>query len=140
MITERRESNGKAKWFELKSKLLNSKLFSKYKMVSSRKLERGIEEEKSTVCIWLIVLTKSFYRVFDLESELKFLRPTIITIQEYETKVDQLTKQMTLWEQDTATIQEQKQYIEKMISRWRATENILESYRESEKLAKAELR
>jgi hypothetical protein len=86
------------------------------------------------------VLTKTFYRVFDLESELKFLRPTIITIQEYETKIDQLTKQMTLWEQDTATIQEQKQYIEKLLSRWRATENILESYRESEKLAKAELR
>lgn len=102
----------------------------------ARKRYRGGEK----FCVYLAhCADQIFYRVFDLESELKFLRPTIITIQEYETKVDQLTKQMTLWEQDTATIQEQKQYIEKMLSRWRATENILESYRESEKLAKAEL-
>lgn len=79
-------------------------------------------------------------RVFELESELEFLRPTLVTIQEYEAKVEQLTKQMSLWEQDTATIQEQKRYIETMLSRWQATENILESYRESEQLAKSELR
>ncbi|GAB5592451.1 hypothetical protein Unana1_07351 [Umbelopsis nana] len=78
-------------------------------------------------------------RVFELESELEFLRPTLVTIQEYEAKVEQLTKQMSLWEQDTATIQEQKRYIETMLSRWQATENILESYRESEQLAKSEL-
>jgi multidrug resistance efflux pump len=79
-------------------------------------------------------------RVFDLESELKVLRPTLVTIQGYETKVDQLTKQMTLWEQDTATIQEQKRYIEKLFSQWKATENILVSYRESEKRAKFDLK
>ncbi|KAG2189451.1 hypothetical protein INT44_004593 [Umbelopsis vinacea] len=78
-------------------------------------------------------------RVFDLESELEFLRPTLVTVQEYETEIDQLTKQLALWEQDTGTIKTQKQYIETLLSRWQATENILESYRESEQAAKATL-
>jgi chaperonin cofactor prefoldin len=63
-----------------------------------------------------------------------------VTVQEYETEIDQLTKQLALWEQDTGTIKTQKQYIETLLSRWRATENILESYRESEQVAKATLR
>lgn len=63
-----------------------------------------------------------------------------MTVQEYETEIDQLTKQLALWEQDTGTIKTQKQYIETLLSRWRATENILESYRESEQVAKATLR
>jgi hypothetical protein len=79
-------------------------------------------------------------RVFDLESELEFLRPTLVTIQEYETEIGQLTKQLALWEQDTGAIQVQKQYIETLLSRWRATEKSLESYQESERVAKATLR
>lgn len=63
-----------------------------------------------------------------------------MTVQQYESEIDQLTKQLALWEQDTGTIQTQKQYIATLLSRWRATENILESYRESEQAAKAALR
>ncbi|KAI7885139.1 hypothetical protein K492DRAFT_124197 [Lichtheimia hyalospora FSU 10163] len=75
-------------------------------------------------------------RVFELESELKTHEPLLEKAEENEHRVMQLTKQMLLWQEDTAQLEEQKEYIKGLLSQWRSMEELVESLQsENQKLS-----
>ncbi|KAI7872655.1 hypothetical protein BDF14DRAFT_1716475, partial [Spinellus fusiger] len=74
---------------------------------------------------------------FELENELNTIQPELEKVTEYEHRVQQLTKQMLLWEKDTAELEKQKQYSNKLSSQWWTMEELVSSL-QSENCALAE--
>ncbi|KAI8991218.1 hypothetical protein BDF20DRAFT_903993 [Mycotypha africana] len=72
-------------------------------------------------------LDKARERIFELENELKTLEPTLAQVAGNEHRVQQLTKQMLLWEEDTAHMEEQKAYIKGLLSKWWSMEELVAS-------------
>ncbi|RUS22198.1 Hamartin protein-domain-containing protein [Endogone sp. FLAS-F59071] len=60
--------------------------------------------------------------VFSLENELKIIQPKVDKITESEQRVDQLTKSLMVWQDDTNRFQEQTRQMEALLSQWRGME------------------
>lgn len=74
-----------------------------------------------------------FFRIFELENELKTLEPVINKVTESEHRVKQLTQQMLLWEEDTSHMEEQKRYIKGLLSQWWSMEELVASLQSENK-------
>lgn len=66
--------------------------------------------------------------------------PQIQKLNEYKNQIDQLTKQLVLWEADSRKFQEQKLLMETLVSQWRKMELKLESIEAENKHLKSLIR
>ncbi|CAG8709731.1 16844_t:CDS:2, partial [Racocetra persica] len=60
-------------------------------------------------------------------NHIKVSEPQLQKLSEYETRIDQLTKQLLLWEADTRKFQEQKRHMEILVAQWNKMEMMLET-------------
>jgi chromosome segregation ATPase len=74
-----------------------------------------------------VQLDNARQRIFELENELQTLEPTLKQVTENEHRVKQLTQQMLLWEEDTTHMEEQKRYINGLLSQWWSMEELVAS-------------
>ncbi|KAI9023736.1 Hamartin protein-domain-containing protein [Phycomyces nitens] len=82
--------------------------------------ERLLAEQKTQ-------LEEARQKAFDLENELSIIQPELERMSEYEHRVEQLTQQMLLWEEDTADLKKQKQYIDQLLSQSWSMEELVAS-------------
>ncbi|CAG8680641.1 4608_t:CDS:2, partial [Cetraspora pellucida] len=83
------------------------------------KLKKYREEKKE----WKTELDK----VEEQLREAKVSEPQLQKLSEYESRIDQLTKQLLLWEADTCKFQEQKCHMEILVAQWNKMEMMLET-------------
>ncbi|OAD70180.1 hypothetical protein PHYBLDRAFT_148733 [Phycomyces blakesleeanus NRRL 1555(-)] len=82
--------------------------------------ERLLAEQKTQ-------LEEARQKAFNLENELSTIQPELERMSEYEHRVEQLTQQMLLWEEDTADLEKQKQYIDHLLSQSWSMEELVTS-------------
>ncbi|KAI7847485.1 Hamartin protein-domain-containing protein [Circinella umbellata] len=96
-----------------------------------------LQEQEKLTTEQHIQLLKSQQEVFELKNELKTRQPLLEKAVENEHRVMQLTKQMLLWEKDTAHLEEQKEYIKGLLSQWWGMEELVASLQaENQRLTK----
>ncbi|KAI8378436.1 Hamartin protein-domain-containing protein [Blakeslea trispora] len=78
-------------------------------------------------------------KIFELEHQLKTLEPILNSATENEHRVKQLTQQMLLWESNMSRMEEQKRYIQGLLSQWWSMEELIASLQAENKRLNEEL-
>ncbi|RHZ56071.1 hypothetical protein Glove_406g31 [Diversispora epigaea] len=112
---------------ELKVKLKKYRNEANERKSEIDKLEQELREAKLTISIQAKQIEESNAKNFKLESEIKVNEPQIQKLNEYKNQVNQLTKQLVIWESDSRKFQEQKLLMETLVSQWHKMELKLES-------------
>ncbi|CAG8498975.1 16089_t:CDS:10 [Gigaspora margarita] len=89
----------------------------------NNKLKKYREEKKE----WKTELDKVEEQLREAKNDIKVSEPQLQKITEYENRIDQLTKQLLLWEADTRKFQEQKHHMEILVAQWNKMEMMLEA-------------
>ncbi|KAL1921239.1 uncharacterized protein VTP21DRAFT_10955 [Calcarisporiella thermophila] len=72
-------------------------------------------------------------RAFTLESKLKLWEPKIERVSECEYRIEQLTKELALWQEDTKQMEQQAKMLEAMVERCRSLEILVSSLEDESK-------
>ncbi|CAG8434079.1 5283_t:CDS:10 [Diversispora eburnea] len=112
---------------ELKVKLRKYRNEANERKSEIDKLEQELREAKLTINIQAKQIEESNAKNFKLESEIKVHEPQIQKLNEYKNQINQLTKQLVIWESDSRKFQEQKLLMETLVGQWHKMEFKLES-------------
>ncbi|PKY17431.1 hypothetical protein RhiirB3_487443 [Rhizophagus irregularis] len=91
------------------------------------KLEQELSESKLVIDAQNKQIEVLSAKCFSLENQIKLHEPQLQKLTEYEHTIDQLTKQLMLWEADTIKFQEQKRLMETLVGNWHKMEMMLKS-------------
>ncbi|KAI9496677.1 hypothetical protein BDB00DRAFT_758113 [Zychaea mexicana] len=101
--------------------------------------KQKLAEQERTAAEQHAQLLEAQRRVFEVESELRTRQPFLEKAAENEHRVMQLTKQMLLWEEDSAHLEEHKGYIKGLLSQWWSMEELVGSLQaENQRLSKVQ--
>lgn len=112
---------------ELNNKLKKYREEKKEWKTELDKVEEQLREAKLTIKAQTKQIEESNAKNFRLENDIKVSEPQLQKITEYENRIDQLTKQLLLWEADTRKFQEQKHHMEILVAQWNKMEMMLEA-------------
>ncbi|RGB30405.1 hypothetical protein C1646_627953 [Rhizophagus diaphanus] len=91
------------------------------------KLEQELSESRLVIDAQNKQIEVFSAKCFSLENQIKLHEPQLQKLTEYEHTIDQLTKQLMLWEADTIKFQEQKRLMETLVGNWHKMEMMLKS-------------
>ncbi|KAI8139494.1 hypothetical protein BJV82DRAFT_521507 [Fennellomyces sp. T-0311] len=112
---------------EQQSKLRSYREARKKWQAEKEEIRQKLEEQQQVAAEQHAQLLRAERRVFELEIDLRTREPLLEKASENEHRVMQLTKQMLLWYEDTAHLEEQKKYIKGLLSQWWSMEELVGS-------------
>ncbi|CAG8490766.1 26429_t:CDS:10 [Dentiscutata erythropus] len=112
---------------ELNNKLKKYREEKKEWKTELDKVEEQLREAKLTIKAQAKQIEEANTMNFKLENDIKVSEPQLQKLTEYENRIDQLTKQLLLWEADTRKFQEQKYHMEILVAQWNKMEMMLET-------------
>ncbi|CAJ0747249.1 24012_t:CDS:10 [Entrophospora sp. SA101] len=112
---------------ELNTKLKNYREQEKELKLQMDKILQELNEAKLTISKQSRRIEEIEAKNFLVESKLKLIEPELVKLTEYQEIIDQLKKQLVLWELDTKKFERQKKDLEILVMEWHKMEMILES-------------
>nr|CAG8447155.1 8700_t:CDS:10 [Entrophospora candida] len=112
---------------ELNTKLKNYREQEKELKLQMDKTLQELNEAKLTISKQSRRIEEIEAKNFLVESKLKLIEPELVKLTEYQEIIDQLKKQLVLWELDTKKFERQRKDLEILVMEWHKMEMILES-------------
>nr|CAG8470280.1 2959_t:CDS:10 [Entrophospora candida] len=112
---------------ELNTKLKNYREQEKELKLQMDKTLQELNEAKLTISKQSRRIEEIEAKNFLVESKLKLIEPELVKLTEYQEIIDQLKKQLVLWEFDTKKFERQRKDLEILVMEWHKMEMILES-------------
>lgn len=82
----------------------------------------------------LTVALFRFLRTFQLKNSIEDLSPKLKRMEEYEKRIEEMTRQLVLWETEQSKNQETQRQMEGVVSRWQSLELLLAAEKEESRL------
>lgn len=75
-----------------------------------------------------------FRRTFQLKNSIEDLSPKLKRMEEYEKRIEEMTRQLVLWETEQSKNQETQRQLEGVVSRWQSLELLLAAEKEESRI------
>ena len=82
----------------------------------------------------LTVALFCFLRTFQLKNSIEDLSPKLKRMEEYEKRIEEMTRQLVLWETEQSKNQETQRQLEGVVSRWQSLELLLAAEKEESRM------
>ncbi|CAO3566719.1 unnamed protein product [Mortierella alpina] len=115
---------------ELKSKMQTFRDERKQLQFEVERLKQDIQDTRQAQEIQERLLTEERKGTFQLKNSIEDLSPKLKRMEEYETRIQEMTRQLVLWETEQSRALEMQHQLESVLSQWQKTEQVLAAERE----------
>ncbi|KAF9983884.1 hypothetical protein BGZ75_004550 [Mortierella antarctica] len=115
---------------ELKSKMQTFRDERKQLQFEVERLKQDIKDTKQAQETQERLLTEERKGTFQLKNSIEDLSPKLKRMEEYETQIQEMTRQLVLWETEQSRASEMQHQVESVFSQWQKAEQLLAAERE----------
>ncbi|KAG0200599.1 hypothetical protein BGX28_006395 [Mortierella sp. GBA30] len=115
---------------ELKNKLQMFRDERKQLQFEVERLKQDINDTRQAQEIQERLLTEERKGTFQLKNTIEDLSPKLKRMEEYEKRIEEMTRQLVLWETEQNKALEMQRQLESVVSRWKKVEQLLAAERE----------
>ncbi|KAF9955317.1 hypothetical protein BGZ72_003840 [Mortierella alpina] len=115
---------------ELKSKMQTFRDERKQLQFEVERLKQDIQDTRQAQEIQERLLTEERKGTFQLKNSIEDLSPKLKRMEEYETRIQEMTRQLVLWETEQSRASEMQHQLECVVSQWQKVEQLLAAERE----------
>ncbi|GJJ75040.1 hypothetical protein EMPS_07398 [Entomortierella parvispora] len=132
-LTQRK--NKQTHWdTELKAKMQTFRDERKQLQFEVERLKQDINDTRQAQETQERLLTEERKGTFDLQNEIQDLSPKLKRMEEYEKRIEELTRQMVLWETEQSKSLEVQRQMDAVVGRWQNLELLLISEKEESRV------
>ncbi|KAF9150539.1 hypothetical protein BG015_007652 [Linnemannia schmuckeri] len=133
-LLERRK-NKQTHWdTELKAKVQTFRDERKQLQFEVERLKQDIKDTRQAQEIQERLLTEERKGTFQLKNSIEDLSPKLKRMEEYEKRIEEMTRQLVLWETEQSKNQETQRQLEGVVSRWQSLELLLAAEKEESRI------
>ncbi|KAG0044914.1 hypothetical protein BGZ83_009817 [Gryganskiella cystojenkinii] len=137
-LTQRK--NKQTHWdTELKGKIQTFREERRQLQFEVDRLKQDISDTRQAQETQERLLTEERKGTFDLQNEIQDLSPKLKRMEEYEKRIEELTRQMVLWETEQSKSLEVQRQMDTIVSRWQNLELLLISEKEESRILRNKL-
>ncbi|KAG9064659.1 hypothetical protein KI688_002917 [Linnemannia hyalina] len=130
-----RRKNKQTHWdTELKNKVQTFRDERKQLQFEVERLKQDIKDTRQTQEIQERLLTEERKGTFQLKNSIEDLSPKLKRMEEYEKRIEDMTRQLVLWETEQFKNQETQRQLEGVVSRWQSLELLLAAEKEESRI------
>ncbi|KAK5808496.1 Hamartin protein-domain-containing protein [Linnemannia elongata] len=130
-----RRKNKQTHWdTELKNKVQTFRDERKQLQFEVERLKQDIRDTRQAQEIQERLLTEERKGTFQLKNSIEDLSPKLKRMEEYEKRIEEMTRQLVLWETEQSKNQETQRQMESVVSRWQSLELLLAAEKEESRL------
>ncbi|KAF9562693.1 hypothetical protein EC968_005175 [Mortierella alpina] len=115
---------------ELKSKMQTFRDERKHLQFEVERLKQDIQDTRQAQEIQERLLTEERKGTFQLKNSIEDLSPKLKRMEEYESRIQEMTRQLVLWETEQNRSSEMQHQLEAAVSQWQKVEQLLAAERE----------
>ncbi|KAG0366394.1 hypothetical protein BGZ54_005402 [Gamsiella multidivaricata] len=115
---------------ELKNKMQNFRDERKQLQFEVERLKQDIKDTRQAQEIHERLLVEERKGTFDLKNAIEDLSPKLKRMEEYEKRIEVMTRQLVLWESEQTKMVEMQRQMETVVSRWQNLELLLRAEKE----------
>ncbi|KAG0365765.1 hypothetical protein BGX24_003975, partial [Mortierella sp. AD032] len=126
-----RRKNKQTHWdTDLKNKVQTFRDERKQLQFEVARLKQDIQDTRQVQEIQERLLTEERKGTFQLKNSIEDLSPKLKRMEEYEKRIEEMTRQLVLWETEQSKNQETQRQLEGVVSRWQSLELLLAAEKE----------
>ncbi|KAF9135536.1 hypothetical protein BGW39_002284 [Mortierella sp. 14UC] len=130
-----RRKNKQTHWdTELKNKVQTFRDERKQLQFEVERLKQDIHDTRQSQEIQERLLTEERKGTFQLKNSIEDLSPKLKRMEEYEKRIEEMTRQLVLWETEQSKNQETQRQLEGVVSRWQSLELLLAAEKEESRI------
>ncbi|KAF9934661.1 hypothetical protein FBU30_000985 [Linnemannia zychae] len=130
-----RRKNKQTHWdTELKNKVQTFREERKQLRFEVERLKQDIKDTRQSQEIQERLLTEERKSTFQLKNSIEDLSPKLKRMEEYEKRIEEMARQLVIWENEQSKNQEIQHQLEAVISRWQSLELLLAAEKEESRI------
>ncbi|KAG0263730.1 hypothetical protein BGZ95_003739 [Linnemannia exigua] len=130
-----RRKNKQTHWdTDLKNKVQTFRDERKQLQFEVERLKQDIQDTRQAQEIQERLLTEERKGTFQLKNSIEYLSPKLKRMEEYEKRIEEMTRQLVLWETEQSKNQETQRQLEGVVSRWQSLELLLAAEKEESRI------
>ncbi|KAF9905368.1 hypothetical protein EC991_001733 [Linnemannia zychae] len=130
-----RRKNKQTHWdTELKNKVQTFRDERKQLQFEVERLKQDIQDTRQAQEIQERLLTEERKGTFQLKNSIEDLSPKLKRMEEYEKRIEEMTRQLVLWETEQTKNQETQRQLEGVVSQWQSLELLLAAEKEESRI------